>query len=203
MRASRVFVRKTSDSMYPGTRKRGCAGRIHVVPVGGEAPGGDEEMRVVMVPSRAGPGVEHGEDAGRPPDPGVIAGEGLDHGGGFAEGGIDDLRMGLGDDPEGRRQGEGEEVVITGEEPGARAREPVLGAVLLTGGTMAVATRVVAVFQRATGVTAIEEAAEGWGVEEHPNSRSAEQANSPTGSLCSPLGRVTSSTVHVRPSVCS
>ena len=66
--------------------------------------------------------MEDGEDAGRPADPSPIGGEGLDGGGGLAqEGGIDELRVGLGDGAEGRRQGEGEEVVITGSNRRASA----------------------------------------------------------------------------------
>jgi autotransporter adhesin len=108
--------------------------------------------------------VEDGEDTGRAADSGAIGGEGLDGGGGLVqEGGIDDLRLDLGDGAEGCRQGEGEEVVITGEESRARAREPVLGAVLLTRGAVAVAAGVVPILERATDITAREGSAEGWG----------------------------------------
>ena len=61
------------------------------LPIGGEAAGGDEQVRVGMIFEGPRPRVQDREDADRAAHPAAIIGERLHRGGGFAqEGGIDD-----------------------------------------------------------------------------------------------------------------
>jgi hypothetical protein len=61
------------------------------------------------------------------------------------------------------REGEGEEEVITGQEPGAKALEPGLGPVVLALRAVAVAAGVEAVVQVVAAVTGVEGTAQGGG----------------------------------------
>src|SRR5688500_669681 len=124
--------------------------------------GGHEEVRVRMVVERARPGVEHRQNADLAADPGAIRRERLDGGCGFMEeGGGDGGLVRAGERAQWLRQGEGEQVVVAGEQARADSGEPILRAILLTLGTVAVATRVIRVVARATGVTLVDGAAQG------------------------------------------
>jgi hypothetical protein len=77
-------------------------------------------MNVGMVGQAAGPGVEDGEDAEASADPLWIMSECLDAGCGFAEqDGIDDPLVAPSERPEFRGEGEGEEVVVAGQQTSA------------------------------------------------------------------------------------
>ena len=131
-------------------------------PVGCESARSDEQMRVRMVLQRAGPRVEHGEDAERAADPRAIGGEGVHGGRRFAEErGVHHRLVRARDRAELLWQGEREQVVVTGEQTRPHALEPVLRTIRLTGRAVAIATGVIGVVERRAVVTAIERAAEG------------------------------------------
>ncbi len=114
-----------------------------------------------MVIERARPGVQHGQEAGRAADPGGIAGERQDGGCGcLQEQGVDLLLMRARKGAQFLWEREGEEVVVTREQSGTHALEPVLGPILLTFRTVPVATGVIPVGERPAGVAGIERAAQ-------------------------------------------
>lgn len=131
-------------------------------PVRGEPTGGDEQMGMGVILERAGPGVQHRQDTGRAADPLRIPGQFLHGGRRFAEErGVDHARVGARHGAEFGREREGEEIVIARQEPLPGPRQPVLRAILLTLGTMPVATGVVVILDGATLLTARDRAAQG------------------------------------------
>ena len=70
--AAHILARTITDNARTGTRKAGCFGAIHCVPIGGEPAGGDEEMDVRMIEQGARPRMEDRETAeGRAHIPGI------------------------------------------------------------------------------------------------------------------------------------
>jgi hypothetical protein len=117
-------------------------------------------VRVVV--ERARPRLQDGQNANLPADPRAIGRQGLDGGRGFLEERrVDHVLVRAGERAQFLGQGKGEEVVVAGEQARADAGEPLLGAILLTLGTVAVATRMICVVQGATRITLIDRAAEG------------------------------------------
>ena len=75
---------------------------------------------------------------------------------------IDDALVGAGDRTQPRRQGEGEQIVITGEQARAHAVEPLLAAILLARGAVAVAAGVIAILESEPPSAGVRQATRSW-----------------------------------------
>ena len=127
----------------------------------GEPTGAHQQMHMRMIVERPRPGVEHGQDGGRPADPRAIVGHHLHGARRFAEEHtVHQALMILGHGAQLRGQRKGEQIVIAGEQALRDVREPPLRPIGLTLGAMSIATGVIPVVKRAARVAAIERATE-------------------------------------------
>ena len=98
----------------------------------------DQEVGVRVVEHRAGPGMQHAEQAGSRSEVAWIGAQ-FDHRGGRSpqQNAVDDFLMSAGEAAQLLRQGEGQEVVGTRKEPSSLKVEPALGIVTLALGAVA------------------------------------------------------------------
>ena len=111
-----------------------------------DAPGGQQIVDMEMVAPRTIPGMQHPDQADRAAEPLRIAGERLQGvGGGLKQQVVDELLMRAGAGIQGVREGAGDEKIGDGQQVLQLCVAPMVGAVRLALGTMAIAAGVVAV----------------------------------------------------------